>query len=239
MKLFVGTSGYAHKEWKGIFYPEKIRPEEMLGFYSGRLDAVEINNTFYHMPTEPVLTSWAGRVPAHFIFALKAPQVITHFKRLKDVEDETDYLFRTLRVLGRKLGPLLMQFPASFRADRPALESFLDLIPGDMACAFEFRSPSWLNEEIPGLLRGRGHSLCTADTDDLPAKEIISTAAWGYLRLRRSGYSDADLLQWLEKIRSQKWKMAFIFFKHEEEATGPMAAMRFRELAGLKTKGRK
>ncbi len=208
----------------------------MLRFYSERLSAVEINNTFYHMPTEGVLASWAEQVPRDFVFALKAPQVITHLKRLRNVGEETEYLFRTLSVLGRKLGPVLFQFPKSFRADRPALEDFLDLIPGNMSCAFEFRSPSWLDVEILDLLRKRGCSLCIADSDENPTNEIINTAPWGYLRLRRSDYTDADLSQWMERILSQKWERAFVFFKHEEEAKGPEMAMRFRELTDSRVK---
>jgi uncharacterized protein YecE (DUF72 family) len=232
MKIFVGTSGYGYKEWIGKFYPAKISPKEMLRFYSERLAAVEINNTFYHMPTEGVLTSWAEQVPDDFVFAIKGPQVITHRKRLRDVGGETEYLFRTLSVLDRKLGPVLFQFPKSFHADRPALEDFLALIPGNTSCAFEFRSPSWLEAGILDVLRKRGCSLCIADDDENPAKEIINTAPWGYLRLRRSEYTDADLSQWMERILSQKWKRAFVFFQHEEEARGPETAMRFRKLAG-------
>ena len=231
MEIRVGTSGYAYKEWKGKFYPEKVSPKEMLRHYSGRLNTVEINNTFYHMPTESVLTSWAEQVPEDFVFALKAPQVITHLKRLRNVSGETEYLLRTLSVLDKKLGPVLFQFPKSFRADRTGLQDFLGLIPGDTAWAFEFRSPSWLDDEILDLLRKKGSSLCTADADENPANEIISTAAWGYLRLRRSDYTDADLSKWLERILSQKWERAFVFFKHEEEAKGPEMAVRFRELA--------
>ncbi len=234
MKIFVGTSGYGYKEWQGKFYPAKISPKEMLRFYSERLSTVEINNTFYHMPTESVLVSWAEQVPDDFVFALKAPQVITHLKRLRNVGEETEYLFRTLSVIGRKLGPVLFQFPKSFRADRPALEEFLALIPGHISCAFEFRSPSWLKAEIFDLLRGRGYSLCTADADENPATEIINTAPWGYLRLRRSDYTEADLFQWLETILAQQWEKAFVFFKHEEEAKGPEMARRFRELADLR-----
>ena len=135
MKIYVGTSGYGYKEWKGKFYPEKISPKEMLRFYSERLSAVEINNTFYHMPTEGVLSSWADQVRSDFVFAIKAPQVITHLKRLRNVGAETAYLFSTLSVLGRKLGPVLFQLPGSFHVDRPALEAFLDLIPNNMSCA--------------------------------------------------------------------------------------------------------
>ena len=142
MKIHVGTSGYAYKEWKGRFYPEKISPQEMLRFYSGRLNTVEINNTFYRMPKESVLASWGEQVPSDFVLALKSPQVITHLKKLRNVIEETEYLFRTLSVLERKLGPILFQFPKSFRADRPALQDFLRLIPDGRACAFEFRNPS-------------------------------------------------------------------------------------------------
>jgi uncharacterized protein YecE (DUF72 family) len=236
MKIYIGTSGYGYKEWKGKFYPEKISPKEMLRFYSERLNSVEINNTFYHMPVKGVLASWAEQVPDDFVFALKAPQVITHLKRLRNVEEETEYLFRSLSVLDRKLGPVLFQFPGSFRADRPALKGFLDLIPGNISCAFEFRSPSWTDVEILELLSERGCSLCTSDVDENPAHEIINTAPWGYLRLRRSDYTDTDLSQWMERILLQKWERAFIFFKHEEEARGPELAVRFRELAdsGLK-----
>lgn len=236
MKILAGTSGYGYKEWKGIFYPEKISSKEMLRFYSERLGTVEINNTFYHMPTRSVLASWAEQVPRDFIFALKAPQVITHLKRLRNVTEETEYLFSTLSVLDRKLGPVLFQFPKSFRADRPALKDFLPLIPANMSCTFEFRSPSWLDVGILDLLREKGCSLCIADADENPANEIISTAAWGYLRLRRSDYTNADLSQWIERILSQKWQKAFVFFKHEEEAKGAEMALRFRELADSGTK---
>ncbi|MFZ5449931.1 MAG: DUF72 domain-containing protein [Thermodesulfobacteriota bacterium] len=233
MKILVGTSGYSYKEWKGTFYPAKISPNEMLRFYAERFTAVEINNTFYHMPTEKVLTSWAEQVPDDFVFAIKAPQIITHVKRLREVGEETEYLFRTLSILERKLGPVLFQFPKSFRADRLALENFLALIPGQISCAFEFRHPSWLEGEITELLRGTGCSICFADADDNPAVEIIPTASWGYVRLRRAKYTDADLEQWLGKILAQKWKEASVFFKHEE-ARGPDMARRFRELTKLK-----
>ena len=230
MKIFVGTSGYGYKEWKGRFYPEKISPKDMLRFYAERLTAVEINNTFYHMPTEPVLASWSEQVPDDFVFAIKAPQAITHLKRLRDVGGETEYLFRTLSSLDKKLGPVLCQFPPYFRADRLRLENFLALIPGNFPCAFEFRHPSWLEADILDLLHSRGLSLCLADTEENPVTEIIRTASWGYLRLRRTDYTDADLSQWLEKILAQQWEKAFVFFKHAEEAKGPETAIRFREL---------
>jgi uncharacterized protein YecE (DUF72 family) len=231
MNIYSGTSGYGYKEWKGTFYPEKISPQEMLRFYGERFRTVEINNTFYRLPTGSVLASWAEQVPLDFIFAIKAPQKITHLKRLRNVAEETGYLFRSLSILERKLGPVLFQFPKTFQADYPTLEAFLDLLPGGISCAFEFRSPSWLQAKMLDLLRGRNYSLCTADTDENPAEEIIGTASWGYLRLRRSDYTAADLSRWLERILSQPWEKTFVYFKHEDEALGPKMAIRFQELA--------
>lgn len=233
MKIYTGTSGYGYREWKGKFYPEKISPGEMLRFYSQHLNAVEINNTFYRMPTRKVLASWAEQVPGDFVFALKAPQVITHVKRLRNAALETEYFFGTLSELGRRSGPVLFQFPASFHADSSVLRDFLDMIPGTISCAFEFRHPSWIGDDILNLLSKKKCSLCIADTDENPARKIISAASWGYLRLRRSDYTDAELAEWRENILAQKWKEAFVFFKHEE---GPDAAIHFHELAGSEGK---
>lgn len=232
MKIFAGTSGFAYKEWKGSFYPEKLSPREMLRSYAARLGTVEINNTFYHMPTAGVLTAWAEQVGEGFLFALKAPQRITHLKRLRNVDDETGYLFRSLKALGGKLGPVLFQFPKSFRAHPELLKDFLELVPAGARCAFEFRNAAWRTDEVLDLLRGRDCSLCVADDDDEPAGTIVSTATWGYLRLRRSDYTDADLSRWAERVLAQQWERAFVFFKHEGEgARGPQQAQRFQELA--------
>ena len=237
MKIHVGTSGYGFKEWKGAFYPEEISPKAMLRFYAERLGAVEINYTYYHLPTESVLAAWAEQVPADFAFALKASQVITHRKRLRKTAEETGYFFSSLAALGAKMGPVLFQFPASFHADRAVLADFLPLLPSGRQCAFEFRHPSWNAPEILDLLREHGCSLCLADTDENPVTELISTADWGYLRLRRANYSPAELAQWLTRIQAQPWQSAFVFFKHEDEAKeakGPELAMHFQQLAGAR-----
>jgi uncharacterized protein YecE (DUF72 family) len=150
-------------------------------------------------------------------------------KQMKNVFEETEYLFKSLSVLDKKLGPVLFQFPKSFRKNAAVLADFLPLIPDTASCAFDFRSPSWLDAETLDLLRKKGCSWCIEDTDENPVQEIISTAPWGYLRLRRSDYTDAGLSQWLERINAQKWEQAFVFFKHED---GPEMAMRFQELVG-------
>lgn len=234
MKIYTGTSGYSYNEWKGTFYPQKISANEMLSYYSKRLNTVEINNTFYRMPKESAVKTWADKVGSEFVFAVKAPQVITHIKRLIYVREETQYFLRQLAGLGKQLGPVLFQFPASFRENHGLLEEFLEILPAKTCFAFEFRSATWFNEATFGLLRKKKCCLCLADTDKNPLHEIISTASWGYLRLRRTDYDEPALSRWAQKILSQKWRKAFVFFKHEEEqaSKGPEWAVRFREIIG-------
>lgn len=232
MNLYVGTSGYSYKEWKGNFYPEKIPAKEMLSYYASRLPAVEINNTFYRLPQKSMLETWAEQVPADFRFSIKASQRITHFKRLNNVEEETSYLLETISCLGERMGVVLFQLPPNLKKDLPRLEAFLKHLPGGTRAAFEFRHPTWLEDDVLDLLRRTGHPLCISDTDDMPVTHIDRTADWGYLRLRRVLYDEAALQEWLQRVRDQKWNDAFVFFKHEDEGTGPKLAARFLELAG-------
>jgi uncharacterized protein YecE (DUF72 family) len=232
MRLFVGTSGYSYKEWKGSFYPEKLPQKEMLKFYSQRFAAVEVNSTFRRMPEASVLKSWAQQVPDTFRFVLKAPQTITHFKRLKDVNAETRDLLRTASVLKGRQGPVLFQLPPNFKKDLPRLKSFLRLIGRRIPAAFEFRHESWFDDEVFDFLRENSCALCTADSDDSPWTDLVGTARWGYVRLRRERYTKKRLQQWIERIRSQPWNEVYVFFKHEDTGTGPKLAARFLELAG-------
>jgi len=227
MRLCVGTSGYSYKEWKGNFYPEKLPAKEMLRYYAERLPAVEINNTFYRLPKTSVLESWAEQVPDVFRFALKASRRITHFKRLKDTGDETEYLLRTATTLGKRLGVILFQLPPNLHKDLTRLERFLDLMSDETHAAFEFRHPSWSDEDVFARLRARDCALCISDTDEESEKRLVSTARWGYLRLRRQDYSDTDLVDWMKLVRAQNWEKAFVFFKHEDEGVGPKLARRF------------
>ncbi len=231
MNLYVGTSGYSYKEWKGSFYPEKIPAKDMLTYYSERLSTVEINATFYRMPQKSMLENWKEQVPKNFRFSLKAPQRVTHFKRLKDTEEITKYFFETAAVLEDQLGVVLFQLPPNMKKDLPRLESFLNQLPPHPLAAFEFRHPTWFDDDVLELLRSRNHALCISDTDDLPVSHIDKTADWGYLRLRRVEYSEDNLREWLERIRQQEWKETFVFFKHEDEATGPRLAAEFLSLS--------
>ena len=230
MAIRTGTSGFSYKEWKGAFYPEKIKNDEMLAYYASRLPAVEINNTFYRMPRASVLEGWGAKVPAEFRFILKASRRITHFKRLKGAEDETSYVIETARALGGRLGALLFQLPPNFKKDMDRLEGFLAGLPGDVRAAFEFRHDSWFDDEVFGALRRHNRALCLADTDE-KAPEVVATADWGYLRLRRAAYSSAALRKWLGAIGDQGWRDCFVFFKHEDEASGPAMAERLLGMA--------
>ena len=231
MRLNAGTSGYSYKEWKGPFYPERLPPREMLRFYAERLPAVEINNTFYRLPKTEVLSSWADQVPEHFRFSIKASRRITHFKRLKDVDDETEYLLRVTSTLGERLGVILFQLPPNLKADLPRLESFLELLPKDLPAAFEFRHDSWRNDKIEQVLADRNLALCVSDTLEEPASVPFPGASWGYLRLRRENYTRAELAAWAQRIQTHGWNEAFVFFKHEDEAAGPRMAADFLDLA--------
>jgi uncharacterized protein YecE (DUF72 family) len=232
MEILAGTSGYSYKEWKGNFYPQRLAANDMLHFYAQRLPAVEINNTFYRLPRATTLESWAAKVPNGFQFAIKATRRITHIKRLEGVEDETDYLLKVTQALGSRLGVLLFQLPPYFRKNLVKLDAFLGLIPHGTPAALEFRHASWLDDDVYDRLRARNLPLCVTDADEAPAESVVSTADWGYLRLRRAHYSESELKSWLMKLQQLNWNKVFVFFKHEDAGTGPRLAAEFLELAG-------
>jgi uncharacterized protein YecE (DUF72 family) len=229
MRILVGTSGYSYKEWKGTFYPDDLPAAKMLSFYAAQFDTVEINNTFYRMPEAKALAKWEADVPENFVFILKAPQRITHQKRLVDCGEDIRYLFESASALGRKLGPVLFQLPPFSKKDAPKLRDFIHILPREHPVAFEFRHESWFDDEIYGILRERDAALCAADTDEVedPSKVLVPTASWGYMRLRRTEYTDDALKAWAERVQSQDWKSAHVFFKHEDEGKGPVFAKRF------------
>ena len=235
MRVRVGTSGYAYKEWKGSFYPADIKPAGYLPFYAGRFKAVEINNTFYRMPTEKLLLDWAAQVPEDFSFALKCPQKITHFKRLKECGEELQFFLRTANVLGARLGPTLFQLPPNFKKDLPRLQDFLTLLPSGWRAAFEFRHASWFDDEVFALLAAHDCALVWAETEPEESDLVVPfvpTASWGYLRLRRVVYDTAALRAWAERLRGTAWSDADVFFKHEDAGTGPRLAAEFIAILG-------
>jgi uncharacterized protein YecE (DUF72 family) len=231
MDLYVGTSGYSYKEWKGTFYPKNLPAKQMLRFYGERFRTVEINSTFYGLPKASVLEGWADAVPANFQFVLKAPKQITHLQGLNDVGDLVAQLLEVAGALTEHQGPLLFQLPPTAKKDVPRLRAFLALLPLQRRAAFEFRHPSWFDDEVLGLLRDHRAALCVADAEDNLEVPFVATTDWGYLRLRRLDYGDAELKAWVKRVQEQSWRDAFVFFKHEEEGKGPQMAKRFLELA--------
>jgi len=229
-RMWVGTSGYSFDEWKGSFYPEKLAAKDRLRFYSDRLETVEINNTFYRMPTEKLLEGWMDEVPESFRFAIKSPQRITHMRRLNDCAESVTRLVQVITLLGPRLGPLLYQLPPNFKKDLPRLEGFLSGVPRPAMVAFEFRNKSWFDDEVFETLKKHKVALAVSDTGEEPVAPLVPTAGWGYLRLRREEFDDQSLGEWAKRIHEQPWSEAFVFVKHEEEGLGPKFAARLREL---------
>lgn len=231
MSLRVGTVGWSHAEWKGTFYPEQISQKKMLGYYSERFSTVEVNYTFRQIPSLQSVATWASQVPNSFRFALKAWQAITHFKRLKHVEKETDEFLDAASGLGVRQGPILFQLPPSMKKNIPTLDAFLKHIAGRAKVAFEFRDASWFGDELNDCLRAHSAALCFADGDDMPPPVLVRTANWGYLRFRDDNYTEDRLHELHKQIRSHAWDEAYVFFMHEDMGIGPKLAARYQELA--------
>jgi uncharacterized protein YecE (DUF72 family) len=232
MKLWIGTSGFQYSEWKGNFYPEDLPTAKMLPFYAERFASTEINYTFHRIPAQKTIENWKTQTPEEFRFALKAPQKITHWSKLRDCSDTLEYFCKIITGLGDRLGPVLFQLPPTFKKDVDVLSSFLREFP-DMRGAFEFRHESWFDDEIFELLESRNIALCIADTDTI-ATPKKTTADYGYLRLRREDYEASDVERWTDFVRGQEpsWNDAFVYFKHEESGIGPKLARQMIELLG-------
>jgi uncharacterized protein YecE (DUF72 family) len=215
MRVLVGTSGYSYKEWKGAFYPADLPAGKFLRFYAQHFGTVEINNTFYRMPTPKLIEGWAAEVPEEFSFAIKAPQRITHMAKLQNAGEMVDALARTASLLGSRLGPLLFQLPPFLRKDIPRLADFLDKAPKGPKVAFEFRHPSWFDDEVWATLRAHDAALCVAEGETLESP-LVATAEWGYVRLRRGVYPDDVLSRWAGRIVAQPWRQAFVYIKHDD-----------------------
>ena len=226
MQVLIGTSGFSYPAWRGSFYPEKLPQGKMLGFYAERLGAVEINNSFYRMPSAEMLSGWAAETPPGFRFALKSPRRITHEKKLADVAPAVERLAEASVALGDKLGPILFQLPPTMKQDLIRLDEFLASLPKTLRPAVEFRHPSWFTDEVYARLRVHGAALCVAESEEL-ATPFVTTAGWGYLRLRRQDYDQPALAAWAERVKASGWETTYVFFKHEDEGKGPTLATAF------------
>jgi uncharacterized protein YecE (DUF72 family) len=221
--ILVGTSGYNYPEWKGSFYPADLPAKKMLPYYAGQFPTVEINYTFYRMPTPKLIAGWRAQVPPTFRFTLKAPKRITHDKRLRpsDVEASLQGFIAAASELGPQMAALLFQLPPNFKKDLPLLAEFLSLLPPKSTAAFEFRNASWLDDAVFEALRAKNVALCIADSETRETP-LVTTADYAYLRLRDEGYGEGDIAKWAETARAlgESAKDVFVYFKHEDEGKG-------------------
>jgi uncharacterized protein YecE (DUF72 family) len=223
--IWIGTSGYNYPEWKGNFYPADLASSKMLPYYAQRFPTVEINYTFYRMPTEKLVAGWAGQVPTPYRFTLKAPRRITHDSRLKDCADAVSRFCNVAATLGDKRGALLFQLPPFLRKDLSLLDGFLAMLPDDSRAALEFRHVSWLDDEVYDRLRAANVALCVADAEKLSVPVRV-TADHAYFRLRDEGYTPDDVRRWGGIIAREAsgCRDVFVYFKHEEQGKGPELA---------------
>jgi uncharacterized protein YecE (DUF72 family) len=231
---WIGTSGYNYPEWKGTFYPERLASAKMLAYYAERFSSVEINYTFYRLPSRKTLEGWTAQTPSPFAFTLKAPRRITHDARLRECDEILRVFLEIAGTLGPKQGVILFQLPPSFRKNLEVLRQFLSLLPPKARAAFEFRHPSWFDDEVFETLGRQNLALCIADSEKL-STPAVATADYGYFRLRDEGYGDDDIARWAKTIRdlARRWKEAFVYFKHEDEGKGPEFAQQLKRALDL------
>lgn len=242
-RIFAGTSGWAYPAWKPTFYPDRTPAKRFLEFYSRQVNSVEVNYTFRAFPTVATLEGWLAATPDFFRFSFKAPQRITHIKRLVNCESDVAYFVSVLEVVrqAEKLGLLLFQLPPNFKADPARLGSFLSSPalngPGAPRIAFEFRHESWFSpqfsDEIYAILRAHNAALCIAESDDLASPEIHTASDFTSFRLRRTGaYTPEEIAAFVDRFAAlSSSRDVFIYFKHEDEPTGALNAVSF--LSGI------
>jgi uncharacterized protein YecE (DUF72 family) len=232
--IWIGTSGYNYPEWKGSFYPAKLKAAEMLPYYAARFPTVEINYTFYRMPNESTVAKWAAETPSPYKLTLKAPRRITHDSRLKNCGDLVASFCRVAGTIGDKLGALLFQLPPNLKKDLALFDAFLDILPPKVCAAFEFRHPSWFDDDVVERLKIRNLALCIADSEKLSTPVHI-TADYAYFRLRDEGYTPDDIKRWADAVtcETSACRDVFVYFKHEEEGKGPEFARLLMDRLGL------
>ena len=225
--LYVGTSGWAYPSWKPAFYPEKLAQKKFLNFYASKLNAVEVNYSFRQLVKETTIQNWITETPEHFRFTIKAHQVLTHIKRLKDSEDFLKRFLGTLEALerGGRLGPLLFQLPPNFKADQAVLANFLKALPRTVRAAFEFRHESWFTEATWDTLRDRNISLCVAETEERNTPDVV-TADYAYYRYRKPIYTPEEREVMVNRMQEHlaAGRDVFAYFKHEETSVGVLYA---------------
>ena len=240
-KVHIGTSGWHYAHWRGPFYPNDLHDDEMLDYYAERFQTVEINNSFYHLPSRQTFKVWHDQAPPEFVFAVKANRYITHMKKLRDPESATENFFTNIQGLGKKTGPILFQLPPHWHSDVDRLSAFLETLPHGYRFAFEFRDDTWFNDEVTTVLRKHNAALCVYDLAGQQSP-IELTANYAYLRLhgpaeqKYSGrYTRPQLRQWLNLCA--KWlesgaRQVFVYFDNDQVGYAALNAMELQEMAG-------
>lgn len=220
--IYVGTSGWQYDWWRGPFYPERLPKTRWLAHFSQRFPTVEVNNSFYRLPSEETFARWRAESAEAFVFALKASRFITHIKRLRDCREPVRLLWSRAQALGPKLGPILFQFPPRFPADPARLRAFLEVLPAGMRAAFEFRDPSWETGETYEILEEAGAAYVLADRPGARVAEVI-TANWSYVRFHQGSlwsphYGREKLDRWATRIQKLPAKDIYVYFNNDAEA---------------------
>ncbi|HLH00511.1 MAG TPA: DUF72 domain-containing protein [Bryobacteraceae bacterium] len=236
--VFIGTSGWHYKHWRGPFYPQRFPADKMLGFYCQYFDTVELNATFYRLPPEGAATQWKKSTPPGFCFAAKGSRFITHMKKLRDPDIALDRFFERIHGLGKKLGPIVFQLPPQWPADIERLQTFLDALPRRRRYAFEFRNETWNTPAVYKILAKRNAALCIFHLAGFQSPTEL-TADFTYIRLHGPGgkyqgsYDDAALASWARRIEQWRLKASYIYFDNDQAGYAPKNALRLKKILGF------
>jgi uncharacterized protein YecE (DUF72 family) len=236
-KYFVGCSGWHYEHWRGLFYPRDLAKPKWLSFYAQQFNTVELNNTFYRVPTEKAFNNWQDSTPDNFLFAVKVSRFITHIKRLKDLDSAVENFVSRAGLLKEKLGPLLYQLPPGMKRNDELLDSFLYTLPSEYQHVVEFRHESWIDETVFDSLRMHNVGLCVFDMPGLSCL-LVATSDFAYIRfhgsegLYCSSYSDEVLTQWAQRIAqlAETARVSYIYFNNDAEAFAVRNATKLRNL---------
>ncbi len=225
MKYFIGCSGWHYEHWRGLFYVEGLPKPKWLECYARQFNTVELNNSFYKLPSEKAFTTWRESTPDNFVFSVKVSRFITHIKRLKNLGSVVENFLSRADLLGEKLGPLLYQLPPNMKRNDELLQDFLSSLPTKYRHVIEFRHESWIDDAVFNVLRGHNTGLCVFDMPGLSCP-LIATSDFAYIRfhgsegLYSSCYSDRELSRWAQGIArlSKDVKTSYIYFNNDAEA---------------------
>ena len=239
-EIWIGTSGYVYRHWRGgVLYPPGLPARDELAWYAGRFRTVELNNPFYRPPSRETWTRWAAAVPEDFLFAVKVTRVVSHYRRLRGTAEPVAAFLEQARVLGPKLGPLLVQLPPQFHLDQRALETFLAELPRSERWVLEVRHPSWQVPEVYAALAAAGVALCVP-VGGRVRPDLVTTAPFTYVRMHGGqadggGFGDAELTAWARRLRAvaRSGKDVYVYFNNDVGGHAPRNAERLRQLLKL------